>query len=164
MLSRDLSEEEFGKWKEEWLREKGCPFFACSQAIYRKVCGNTLICGVLFDYEMYKTRPWVKECDIELSIREDSGLPTKSCSACTGSMCLKVDDDHDLLIGKSFCKFMNDYYEANKYPVDRSIEKYIASWGAFLIPIIGEDAYLYIQNNPDIIDRIQKEVAQFKDK
>jgi hypothetical protein len=138
MLERNLSEEQFSKWKEEWLREKGCPFFACSQALYRKVCGNTLICGALFDYEMYKTKPWIKECDIELTINEYSGLPTKSCSACTGSMCLKVDDDHDLLIGKSFCKFMNDYYETKKYPVDRSIEKYLASWGAFLNPIIGE--------------------------
>lgn len=162
MLERNLSEEQFSKWKEEWLREKGCPFFACSQALYRKVCGNTLICGALFDYEMYKTKPWIKECDIELTINEHSGLPTKSCSACTGSMCLKVDDDHDLLIGKSFCKFMNDYYETKKYPVDRSIEKYLASWGAFLIPIIGEEAYLYIQNNPNIMEQIQKEIQNQK--
>lgn len=161
-MERDLTEKEFLEWKEEWLREKGCPFFACSQALYRKVCGNTLLCGALFDYQMYKTKPWVKVCDVELTIDKDSGLPTKSCTACTGSMCLKVDDDHDLLIGKSFCKFMNDYYEANKYPVDRSIEKYIASWGAFLIPIIGLEAYLAIQSNPRLIEKIYNEIEDRK--
>jgi len=161
-LRRNMTEQEFDQWKELWLREKGCPFFACGQALYRKVCGNTLLCGCLFDYEMYKSKPWIKVCDIALAVNEREDMPTKSCAACTGSMCLKVEDDHDLLIGKSFCRPMNDYYEASGYPVDRSIEKYIASWGAFIIPVIGEEAYLYIQNNPSIIEKIQGEIENAK--
>ena len=156
-LRRDLSEEEFNQWKESWLREKGCPFFACSQALYRKVCGSTFICGALFDYTMYKEKQWIKICDVKLSESEDK-LPTHSCSACTGSMCLKFDDEHELLVGKSFCKHMNDLYESKKIVVDRSIEKYQATWGAFIIPILGEDAFLTIQDNPKIMEEIQKEL------
>lgn len=157
-LRRDLTEKEFLEWKESWLREKGCPFFTCSQALYRKVCGSTLICGGLFDYTMYKSKPWIKVCDVELATKEDTELPTKSCPACTGSMCLKVDDEHDILIGKSFCKWMNDYYETKKFPVDRSTEKYLTTWGAYLIPIVGEEVFLILQNDPSIIERFQKEI------
>ncbi len=156
-LRRDLSIEEFSQWKETWLREKGCPFFACSQALYRKVCGSTFICGALFDYAMYKEKPWIKVCDVKLSDNEEQ-LPTHSCAACTGSMCLKFDEEREILIGKSFCKYINDIYESKKITIDRSVEKYQASWGAYLIPVIGEQAYLAIQNNPNLMEEIQKEL------
>lgn len=155
-LRKDLTVEEFNQWKQEWLQEKGCPFFVCSQALNRKVCGATFICGVLFDYKMYKDKPWIKVCDIKLSIGESESTPTSACSACIGSMCLKADSKHDILIGKSFCKSMNDFYETNGLYVDRSLEKYILTWGALLIPIIGEEAYLRIQENPKLMEEIQK--------
>jgi len=106
---------------------------------------------------MYKTKQWIKECDVALTENAET-LPTKSCSSCTGSMCLKFDEVHELLIGKSFCKYINDIYEAKNIPTDRSIEKYQATWGAYLKPIIGEEAYLYVQHNPNIMEEIQKEI------
>ena len=53
---------------------------------------------------------------------------------------------------------MNDIYEDKKIVVDRSVEKYQATWGAYLIPIVGEEVYIAIQNNPNLMEEIQKEL------
>ena len=70
----------------------------------------------------------------------------------------KFDEEHEILIGKSFCEHMNDLYEDKKIVVDRSVEKYQATWGAYLIPIVGEEVYIAIQNNPNLMEEIQKEL------
>ena len=155
---RNWKESEFNKWKENWLREMGCPFFACSQVLYRKVCGNTYMCGVLFNYEMYKNRRWLKVCDVKLAQDDKGVLPTKVCPACTGSMCIKVSQNTGQLISKSWCKIMNDHFENMGYVVDRDLEQYIFSWGAFLVPIIGETAYLSLSSDPN---KLSKLVAEY---
>ena len=148
-MKRNMNEKQFNEWKENWHRQKGCPFFACSQALSRSVCGQSLLCGVLFDYEKYKKEKWIKECDIKLAEDETGKLPTKICPACTGSMSLKLDHNTGELIVKSWCPVMNTWYENIGYKVDRSLEKYAFGWGAFLIPVIGEEAYLNLVNNPE---------------
>lgn len=148
-MKRDLTEKEFNEWKDKWMRKKGCPFFTCSQALFRKSCGNTFICGVLFDYKKYKSERWIRECKVELSEDETNKLPTKICTACTGSMSLKINRETGKISGKSWCPIMNTWYKEIGYDIDRSLEKYALSWGAFLIPVIGEEAYLELVNNPD---------------
>lgn len=147
-MKRDFTEKEFDNWKKNWFKEKGCPFFVCSQALFRKVCGQTFLCGVLFDFEKYKNEKWIKECNIELAQDESGKLPTKMCPACTGSMSLKIRDKN-VLVGKSWCPVMNNFYEQIGYKIDRSLEQYALSWGAFLIPVIGEKAYLDLIESPD---------------
>lgn len=156
-LKRDLPEKEFEQWKEEWMREKGCPFFACSQAFVRKVCGGSYLCGVLYTYEMYKQNKWVKVCDINLAEDIKNVLPTKTCPACTGSMCIKIDSETNTPVGQSWCKLMNDYYQRNKIKVKRHLEKYIFSWGTYLIPLVGETAYLELAKNPEALNKFLKE-------
>ena len=148
-MRKNLSEKEFNTWKEGWMREKGCPFFACSKAMFRQECGNGDICGCLYNYNMYKVKKWTKECEIKLTRDESKKLPTLICPSCTGSMTLKVNDETGKVIGKSWCKLMNDFFEREGYEVDRHLEKYIFSLGVFMIPIIGEDAYLRSLENPD---------------
>jgi hypothetical protein len=148
-MRKNLSEKEFNQWKEEWMREKGCPFFACSQALYRNVCGRAYLCGVLYDYKIYQTQKWEKECDIGLPEDKSNTLPTKICPACTGSMCFKIDTDTGKFLSKSWCKIMNDFYVNMGYAIDRSWEKYIFSFGVFLLPIIGEEAYLDLCRHPE---------------
>jgi hypothetical protein len=148
-MRKNLIEKEFNEWKENWMRGKGCPFFACSQAFFRDVCGRAHLCGVLYDYKMYQTQKWIKECDIELSEDKSNTLPTKICPACTGSMCFKIDTETGSFLSKSWCKLMNDFYVNMGYKVDRSWEKYIFSMAVFFLPIIGEEAYLDLCQNPD---------------
>ena len=155
-MKRNLTEEQFNEWKTEWLKEKGCPFFTCSQAAFRKVCGNSYLCGFISDYKMYKNNKWIKVCDVKLAEDDTGELPTKICAACTSSMCLKVNHSTGDGIGISPCKLMNNYYERKKYKVDRKLEKYILSWGAFFIPIVGEKTFLEMANDPDIVNKIQK--------
>lgn len=152
-MRRDLTEKEFNEWKENWFKQKGCPFFVCSQALFRKVCGQSYLCGVLFDFEKYKSEKWIKECDVKLSQDDTGKLPTKICPACTGSMSLKVDAKTGKLLGKSWCPVMNQWYKSLGYDVDKSLEKYAMGWGAFLIPVIGEEAYLELINNPEEFKR-----------
>ena len=148
-MRRDLTEKEFNEWKENWQRQKGCPFFTCSQALFRKVCGQTYICGVLFDFEKYKKEKWIKECNVALTEDDTGKLPTKICPACTGSMSLKMNHSSGRLVCKSWCPVMNKWYQDLGYEVDNSLEKYSLSWGAFLIPVIGEQAYLDLIDNPE---------------
>ena len=90
---RDMTEQEFNLWKENWLRKKGCPFFTCAQAMFRKTCGSSHMCGVLFDYKKYKEGKWIKVCDIPLQEDTSGNLPTKTCPACLGSMSLKLNEE-----------------------------------------------------------------------
>ena len=154
-MRRDFTEKEFNDWKEGWFKQRGCPFFVCSQALFRKVCGQSYLCGVLFDYEKYKKEKWIKECNVGLAQDETGKLPTKMCPACTGSMSLKVGNK--VLIGKSWCPVMNNWYEQLGYEIDRSLEQYATGWGAFLIPVIGEKAYLELVNNPEEFKKYIKE-------
>jgi hypothetical protein len=160
-MRRNLTEKEFNKWKEGWMKEKGCPFFACSQALFRDVCGKAYLCGVLYDYEMYRTQKWTQECDVKLTEDQSKNLPTKICPSCMGSMCMKIDPDTGKMTGKSWCKLMNDFYEASGISVDRSWEKYIFSTGVWLLPIIGEEAYLELYNNPNRIEEMLNEPGEF---
>lgn len=149
-----MSEKEFNEWKENWLRKKGCPFFTCSKALFKKTCGSSLICGSVFSYKMYKEKKWIKECDVELQEDVNNALPTKICPSCLGSMCIKMNEETGELIGESFCKLMNDFYERQGINIDRHNEKYILSQGVWIIPFIGEEAYLNIANNPEKIKEI----------
>lgn len=140
-MKRNLTEKEFNEWKDTWSRAHHCPFFACSQSLFRDSCGRSSICGVLFDYKRYKTEKWIKECDIELAYDTSGMLPTQMCPSCFGSMCMSFNENGQLT-SKSWCKLMNDFYENKGFPIDRSLEKYILSLGVFFIPILGEKAYL----------------------
>lgn len=148
-MRKNLTKKEFDKWKEGFMREKGCPFFACSQAMFRQECGNGDICGVLYNFEMYKVKKWTKECDVELTTDLTEELPSKICPSCTGSMTLKINNESGEVVGKSWCKLMNDFYEKKGFKVDRYLEKYLFSLGVFMIPLIGEEAYLRSLENPD---------------
>ena len=64
-------------------------------------------------------------------------------------MTLKINDKTGKVLGKSWCKLMNDFFEREGYEVDRHLEKYIFSLGVFMIPIIGEEAYLRSLENPE---------------
>jgi len=161
-MRRNLTEEEFNKWREKWMREKGCPFFTCAKALFRKECGTTDLCPILFSYKDYKIRKWSKVCDEKLVEDNENIFPTKICPSCTGSLSLKVDSETGEIVSQSWCKFMNDFYEKKGFKVDRKNEKYIMSMGTFFIPIIGEEAYLDLINNPDKVDNILNEIKQLK--
>ena len=154
-LRRDLTEEEFNKWKDQQMKNiYQCPYFSCAQAFVRKVCGTTYLCGVLFDYKMYKEKKWIKVCDVKLAEDTQEKLPTKMCPSCTGSMCIKINHETGIPIGQSWCKIMNDYYERNNLKVDRHLQKYLLSWGVYLIPLIGEAAYLELIKDPELVEKI----------
>jgi len=159
-MKKDLDKKEFEEWRNGWYREKGCPFFICSQSFFRSVCGSSYICGQLYNYDKYKEGKWIKDCDIELATDEVGNLPTKSCPACLGSMSLKVDDQTGELKGKSICPLMNDFYETVGYDTDRSLEKYLTQDAAFIVPFIGEEAYLDIKDNPQELKRRLNEIKK----
>lgn len=143
-LKRNLSEEDFIKWKTEWLKTKGCPFFTCAQSLERKVCGKDYICGVMYDYQKYMLNEWVQECDINLELDKEEYFPSNCCPSCTNSMCLNAEKK----TGSSCCPWMNDFYEDTlKIKVDRSLEKYFMTMGSFIIPFSSEQAYLDLINN-----------------
>jgi hypothetical protein len=148
-MKKDLTKEEFNKWKDGWYRDKGCPFFICSQSFFRSVCGSSYICGQLYDYDKYKEGKWIKECDIELAKDVNKKLPTSICPSCIGSMSLKINEETGEIIGKSICPLMNDYFKNMGYKINRSLEKYLTQDAAFIIPFIGEEAYLKIKDNPE---------------
>lgn len=147
-MRKNFTEDEFNSWKENWFKEKGCPFFACSQAIFRKVCGSTFICGSLFDYQGYLKDKWIKECDVKLSQDEEGKFPTKSCPACTGSMSLKAESNSGLLYSDSWCPVINNWYEQAGIKVIRTNEKYCTTWGVYIIPLVGEEAYIELLKDP----------------
>jgi len=163
-MIKNLNEEEFEKWKEEWFKEKGCPFFACSQALYRKVCGKTFLCGSLFDYNGYIKDRWIKECDIKLSQDEEGKFPTKSCPSCMGSMTLKTDAESGTLYADSWCPVMNNWYEASGVKVFRGNEKYAATWGVYIIPLVGEKSYLEMLQDPSKLQEFMDNPEKYKDK
>ena len=152
-MNRNMTEQEFNAWRQEWLREKGCPFFTCSQVLNRKTCGNTLLCGCLFNYEMYKTKKWIKVCDIKLTEDEKKEFPTKMCPSCTSSMCLKMNHQTGEAWAQSPCKLMNDFFERKGMKVLRRLEQYILTWGVYLLPIIGEEGFLKLRNNPEVLKK-----------
>lgn len=163
MEKKDWTEAEFEKWRDGWMREKGCPFFSCSQALFRHVCGESYMCGVLFSYKDYKEKNWTKVCDIKLDEDKTGKLPSKICPACTGSMGLKVDHDTGRLICSSWCRLINNLYEEMGYIVDRKLEKYMTSWGTFLIPVIGEENYLQMLSKPEEFEKFVKQSRKIKE-
>jgi len=146
-MKKDLTEKEFNKWKDGWYRDKGCPFFICSQSFFRSVCGSSYLCGQLYDYDGYKKGKWIKECDIELVMDSKNILPTKICPSCIGSMSLKISNDEEV-VGRSICPLMNDFFKISGYKIDRSLEKYLTQDAAYIVPFIGEEAYLKIKDDP----------------
>jgi len=151
-----MSETDFNNWKEGWYKNKQCPFFACSQILNRKVCGNSYVCGCLYTYNMYKTKKWIKECDVKLTEDEKKEFPTKSCPACANSMCLKINHETGEAWAQSPCKLMNDFFERKNIKVLRNLEQYILTWGVYLIPIIGEEGFLKLKENPKLLENITK--------
>ena len=153
MIKKGMSEKEFIDWKLNWFKEKGCPFFACSQVYERKVCGKDYICGALYDYNKYLKYEWKQECDVQLETDLEEKLPANCCPSCTNSKCVVEGT------AKSCCPYMNDFYEDEVHiPVDRSLEKYFLSMGSYAIPVLGEEAYLDLNNNFELfVETIKKE-------
>jgi len=162
-LRKNFTEEEFEQWKQGWFEEKGCPFFACSQALYRKVCGKTFLCGSLFDYDGYKNDKWIKVCDIKLAQDEENKFPTKNCPACMGAMTLKSDHESGILYSDSWCPVINNWYEEAGIKVFRKNEKYGVTWGAYIIPLVGEQAYLEMIKDPKKFKEFMENPESFKD-
>lgn len=160
---KDWDRETFEKWKEGWYRDKGCPYFACSQALFRKVCGNTFLCGNLFDYKAFKNKKWIKECDIKLAQDETGEMPTKSCPGCMGSMCLKRDGETGTLYADSWCPIMNNWYASQGIKVNRKNEKYLNTWGVYIIPITGEKAYLEMVKSPELLKKFMENPSEFRE-
>lgn len=151
-MKKGMTEKEFLEWKTNWFKEKGCPFFTCNQVYERKVCGKDYICGALYDYPKYLKYEWKQECDIQLEIDSDETFPADCCPSCTNSNCISENKGH------SCCPYMNDFYEDElKLKVDRSLEKYFLSMGSYIIPALGEQAYLELNNNFDLfLETIKK--------
>ena len=162
-MEKNMSPEEFEKWREEWFKEKGCPFFACSQALFRKVCGKTFVCGCLYDYNGYKKDKWIKVCDVKLSQDEDTKFPTKSCPSCMGSMSLKTDQETGTIYSDSWCPVINNWYEAQGIKVFRNNEKYASTWGVYIIPLIGEKNYIEMIKDPEKFKKFMENPEKYKD-
>lgn len=159
---KDMSPEEFEQWKSEWFKNKGCPLFACSQALFRKVCGKTFLCGCLFDHIGYQKDKWIKVCDVKLDQDTEGKFPTKSCPGCVGSMSLKTDSETGIIYSNSWCHVINNWYEANGIKVIRNNEKYAATWGVYIIPLVGEKEYLDLINNPEKFKQFMENPDKFK--
>ena len=142
-----MTEKEFIDWKINWFKEKGCPFFTCSEVYDRKVCGKDYICGALYDYKKYLNYEWKQECDVQLEIDKENYFPADCCPNCTNAN-----------IEKSCCPYMNDFYEDElNLKIDRSLEKYFLSMGSYIIPTLGEQAYLDLNNNFELfLETIKK--------
>lgn len=152
-MKRNMTEAEFIEWKKDWFQKKGCMFFTCNQVYDRKVCGKDYICGALYDYNKYMKNEWKQECDVELEMDDKEIFPANCCLSCTNSNCIEEN------IGKSCCAYMNDFYEDDLHlKVDRSREKYFLTMGSYIIPALGEQAYLDLNNNLDLfLDVIKKD-------
>jgi hypothetical protein len=162
-MNKNFTEEEFNKWRQEWFEEKGCPFFACSQALFRKVCGKTFICGSLFDYAGYKKDKWIKVCDVKLEQDEEGKFPTKSCPACMGAMSLKTDSETGTIYSDSWCPVINNWYEASGIKVIHNNEKYSSTWGVYVLPLIGEKAYLEMLKDPNKFKAFMENPDEFRE-
>ena len=114
-----MSLEEFSEWKEEFLRNKGCPFFCCKRSLVDSDCGTKRVCGVLTNFSNLKD-PWQEECSLDLSTDDQKPFPypTPICSACTGTSAFY--EQAEQIKCKSICFLINDRAEQFEYSVDRS--------------------------------------------
>ena len=149
-LNKKMSLDEFSEWKEEFLKNKGCPFFCCKRSILDKDCGTKRACGVLTNYQNIED-PWEEECALDLSSQDKTLFvnPTPICSACTGTSCFYYDEKSDFVKCKSICFLINDRAEQSHFEVDRSFEKYLLTLGAFVVPLFGEEIYSRMSDDTD---------------
>ena len=139
-LNKKMSLDEFSEWKEEFLRNKGCPFFCCKRSLVDPDCGSKRACGILTNYKNIND-PWEEECTLDLLSKDPIPFPypTPICSACTGTNCFF--ETKDGLLCKSICFLINDEAEKAFFDIDRSYEQYLLTLGAFVVPLFGEEIY-----------------------
>jgi hypothetical protein len=153
---KKMSLEEFKEWKEGFLKDKGCPFFCCKRSLVDKDCGSKRICGVLTNYVNIDD-DWQEECTLDLTSKDPTPFlyPTPNCITCTGTSAFY---ETDKIHCKSICFLINDRAEQSNIPVDRSFEKYLPTFGAFIVPLFGEETYLSINSTVDLklTEKIEK--------